>query len=152
MKKYNKWLLKHGLDIPFGAKYIHHTVSFDGVDYSKIHIGKNVVISRDTIILIHDFSIEAGLNSIGCGDNKNEARFMKDVYIGDNCFVGARCVLLPGCKVGNNCIVGAGSVLSGKEYEPDSIIVGNPARVIGSTREWAKRKLDEQEFIRGNVI
>ena len=86
------------------------------------------------------------------GNSDNEARFIKNVSIGDGSFVGARCVILPGTDIGKNCIVGAGSVLTGKKYPDYSLIAGNPARVVGDVREWTKKKIDENHFSYGCII
>ena len=152
MKKYNKWLLAQGVGIDLssgGAKYIHHTVLLDGIDYSLIEIGSDSVISVGSVVLTHDFSVEAGMRAIGKRDDKNEAHYLKKVIIGQNCFIGARCVILGGTKLGNNCIVGAGTVLPGKEYPENSIIVGNPGRIIGNTIDWAQKKFEQNDFKRG---
>lgn len=147
-QKYDMWLKKNGVDINGKIKYIHHSVSLDGTGYNRIHLGKNIVISRGSLLLVHDFSIEAGLIAIGKseGGNNHEAYIMKDIIIGDNCFIGANVTVLAGTEIGNNCIVGAGSVLPGKKYPDDSIIVGNPGRVICKTTEWAERKLKEKDI------
>ena len=134
------------MDIKGNVKYIHHTVYFDGVDYSKIHLGNNIVISINCIILIHDYSIDCGLLAIKKADKKKAACFIKDVYIGNDCFIGCNCTILPGTTVGDNCIIGAGSVVPGKEYPANSIIAGNPAKVIGKTRDWALKKYLEHEY------
>ena len=152
MKLYNSWLKKQGIQLNGPAKYIHHTAQLDGVDYTKIKIGTDVVISRDTLVLVHDFSIEAGLLSLNRGNPDNEARFIKNVSIGDGSFVGARCVILPGTDIGKHCIVGAGSVLTGKTYPDYSLIAGNPARVAGDVRDWTKKKIYENQFSYGCII
>lgn len=152
MRSYNMWLKKQGLDLVGNAKYIHHTVSFDGVSYSNIHIGNNVVISKDAIILVHDFSLEAGLLAIGKSLNSStEAYYVKDVTIGKDCFIGARTVILGGTRIGNHCIVGAGTVIPGKEYPDYSIIAGNPGKVIGDVRVWAEKKYKEGSYNQGFI-
>ena len=55
---------------------------------------------------------------------------VKPVFIGENCWIGIRAIILPGAKIGNHCIVDAGSVLSNKEYPDSPLIAGNPAKVI----------------------
>lgn len=149
MKKYTKYLKKVGIDF-FGkkknVKFIEPSAYFDGTDYSLIHIGDNVTISREVMILTHDYSLTTAMCSIGTyiDRKKGELFFKKDVYIGNDSFIGARASLLPGCKIGNNCIVGACAVVKGA-IPDNSIIVGNPARVIGATDEYArihKKKLD----------
>ena len=152
MKKYNNWLKKNGVVIANEVKYIHHTVYLDGLDFSKIFLGNNVVISRNVTILIHDFSIEAGLTSIGEGNLQNEARFIKEVKIGNNSFIGAGSIILPGAIIGDNCIIGAGTVVPGKKFPINSIIVGNPARIIGKVDEWTKAKIKEGMITRGNIV
>lgn len=146
MKKYNRWLKKQGCDISGFVKYISSTAYLDGGDFKLLHLGNNSVISRDVLILTHDFSIEAGLAAIGKGNNENESFVLKDVYIGENCFIGARTVILPGAVIGKNSIIGAGSVIPGKEYPPNSIICGNPGKVIMNVSDWIiqKQKYSEE--------
>jgi maltose O-acetyltransferase len=57
---------------------------------------------------------------------------MKKVTIGNHCWFGRGCMILPGARVGNNCIIGAGSVVSG-EIPDNSVAAGNPAKVIDQT-------------------
>lgn len=51
------------------------------------------------------------------------------IEIGNNCFIGARCIIMPGVTIGDNCIVGAGSVVT-KSIAPNTVVAGNPARPI----------------------
>lgn len=53
---------------------------------------------------------------------------------GEYSFIGAGAIILPGSKIGKYCIVGSGAVVKGA-IEDYSIIVGNPAKKIGDTRD-----------------
>ena len=148
-KKYSyKYFKKCGIDFQGIPKYINYDVDFDLISPDKIHIGENTVIAKGSIILVHDYSIECGLEIIGKENPEYEMQFLKDVYIGKNCFIGARTFILPGAKIGDNCIVGAGSVVSG-EIPSNSIVAGNPAKVINQTDEWAKKNYNKKNYFPG---
>lgn len=145
---YPRYLRKIGINIAENYRegkmgYIHQSVYFDGSDYSLISIGKNTTISRDVIILTHDFSIVKGLKVIG---RVPKGRFLKPVSIGENCFIGARCMILPGTQIGSNTICGGGSVLHGT-IPPNSVVVGNPAKRICSIEEWTNRHIEKNDFV-----
>lgn len=61
-------------------------------------------------------------------------RAFSPVYIGEDAFIGASVVVLPGTRIGKSVIIGAGAVVKGV-VEDYSIMVGNPARKIGDTRD-----------------
>ncbi len=51
-----------------------------------------------------------------------------NVKIGNNCWLGAKVVILKGVELGDNCIVGAGAVVT-KSFEANSVIMGVPAKL-----------------------
>lgn len=129
-------------------KYINYDVDFDLTEPNLIFIGNGTVIAKSSILLTHDFSIECGLEAIGEAKPEYEAQFLKEIHIGNNCFIGARSFVLPGTRIGDNCIIGAGSVVSG-EIPSNSIYAGNPARFICHTDEWARKKLAQNNYVVG---
>ncbi len=52
-----------------------------------------------------------------------------DITIGDNVWIGANAIILPGVNIGSNCVIGAGSIVTHNIPE-NSVAAGNPARVI----------------------
>jgi acetyltransferase-like isoleucine patch superfamily enzyme len=48
------------------------------------------------------------------------------VIIGDNVWIGARSVVLPGVKIGNNVVVAAGAVVN-KDVPDNCLVAGVPA-------------------------
>jgi acetyltransferase-like isoleucine patch superfamily enzyme len=62
------------------------------------------------------------------------------IQIGDNCWIGARAMLLSGAHVGSGAIIGAAAVVD-SEVPPFAVVGGNPARIVG----WAKGS-SVQEF------
>ena len=55
----------------------------------------------------------------------------KAVVIGDDVWIGANAMILPGVTIGNRCVIGAGSLV--KENVPEgSVVAGTPAKVIST--------------------
>ncbi len=100
-----------------------------GCQLDKTHphlivIGSNCTLTRCTL-LTHDASTKRSLGKSKIGI----------ISIGDNCFIGWGSIILPGVTIGDNCIVGAGAVVA-KDIPNDSIVVGNPCRIIKKTSEY----------------
>jgi serine acetyltransferase len=54
-------------------------------------------------------------------------------------------IILKGIKIGDNTIVGAGSVVT-HDIEANTIVAGNPAKVIGQTKYGIPKKFLEFIF------
>lgn len=49
----------------------------------------------------------------------------------DGALIGMGAVVMNGARIGKGCVVGAGAIITeGKQFEPHSLIVGAPAKVI----------------------
>ena len=143
---YFKHLKKLGIRIDGVPRFISSDCYFDSSDYSKIHIGERVTISTNVMFLTHDYSITNAYYAIEGEEPDKEIYISKCISVGNNSFIGARVILLPGAEIGKNCIIGAGAVI--KKPVPDgSVVVGNPARVIGMVTEFAERQLKLKEFL-----
>jgi maltose O-acetyltransferase len=58
------------------------------------------------------------------------------VRIGDNVWIAANVIVLPGVTIGDDVVVAAGSVVTA-DVEPGVLVAGNPARVIRRIRPQA---------------
>lgn len=136
MRLYNAFLASLGYNLTGTPRYIAGRARIDGTDPKLITIGDEVVISSDVRILTHDFSvsrIDRALSARGgqAVVGKIARSKVAAVSIGDNSFIGAFALLLPGAEIGRDCIVGAGSVVRGRI--PDgSVVLGNPGQIIRS--------------------
>lgn len=53
------------------------------------------------------------------------------IKIGNNCWIGAKAVILRDVELGDGCVVGAGAVGT-KSFGSGAVQVGIPARLLGS--------------------
>lgn len=97
-----------------------------------VTIGNDVTIAYDTALLTHDNSV------IKCGINATD--YFGKIIIGNNCFIGAKSIVLPGVTLGDNTIVGAGSVVTKSFSEGNVVIAGNPARIICTLDRFKNKK------------
>ena len=84
-----------------------------------IAIGDNVTLAPRVHILAHDASTKVFLGYTR----------VENTRIGNNVFIGAGSIVLPGVTIGSNVVIGAGSVVS-KDIPDNTVAVGNPARVL----------------------
>ena len=139
---------KMGVQIGENCKF-QFGVTIDYSHYWLIKIGNNVTLAPNVHILAHDASTKNDLNYTKIGL----------VEIGNNVFIGAGSIILPGVSIGNNSVIGAGSVVS-KNIPENSVAAGNPCRVIVDKESYIEkqRKLmldgnsfDESFTLRGNI-
>lgn len=71
------------------------------------------------------------------------------VKIGNNVYIGNDALIMPGVTIGNNVVIGAGSVVT-KSIPDNSVIAGNPARVIGTFDSY-KEKMLKYNFHSKNI-
>ena len=53
----------------------------------------------------------------------------KGIHIGENVWMGVRVTILPGVTVGDNAVIAGGAVVT-KDVEANTIVGGNPAKVL----------------------
>lgn len=94
-----------------------------------IEIGDNVTMAPRVHILCHDASTKTFLNFTRIGR----------VTIGNNVFIGAESVVLPGVTIGSNVIIGANSTVT-RDIPENSVAVGSPARVITTLDAYLEKE------------
>jgi len=82
----------------------------------RIEIGADVQMSQNVQIYDHDhdFRVPGGVKA---GKYRTAP-----VKIGNNVWIGANTVILRGTEIGDNCVIGAGCILKG-QYKEGSVII-----------------------------
>jgi len=99
--------------------YISRRAIIDRAHPKGVHIGNNTRIWLEAMILAHDYSRDA---------LEGQSMWL-DTYIGNNCVIGGRSMIMPGVKIGNHVYVGGGSIVT-HDVPDHCLVAGNPARII----------------------
>ena len=100
-------------------------VVIDFSHYWLIEIGNDVTLAPRVHILAHDAST---FNHVGYAK-------IGRVNIGNNVFIGAGTIVLPGVIIGKNSIIGAGSLVVNNIPE-NTVAVGSPAKVVSTLTDY----------------
>lgn len=137
------------IELPFRANWGGHHVHFGSgiyansnltlVDDGHIYVGDKVMFGPNVTVATASHPIEAELRGKGL-------QYNKDVYIGENAWIGAGVVVVPGVRIGKNTVIGAGSIVT-KDIPDNVVAVGNPCRVLRSAGEHDREYFYKNERI-----
>ena len=124
--------IESGVRIGDGVTIKNNALIWKGVHLSNyVFIGPNVVFTNDMrprsprMPLIKEQVL-------------NELDWLVETLVEEGASVGANATIVAGVTLGKYCMVGAGSVVI-KDVAPFTLVVGNPARVIGKVNEAGER-------------
>jgi acetyltransferase-like isoleucine patch superfamily enzyme len=103
------------------------------VSYLNVKIGMNCQIASSTLITDTDFHpIDSKTRKAQVEGNPFSFDMVKkdEIKIGDNVWIGWNSTILKGVEIGENSVVAAGSVVLKGKYPNNSLIAGNPAKVV----------------------
>lgn len=107
------------------------------VNGTRFGCAMEITVGRDSILAeAHIMDTDFHSTAVNRWSPEAEVR-VRPVRLADNVWVAANAGLLPGTTIGKNSVVGFGAVCSGV-YPENSIIAGNPARVVKAIVEEAK--------------
>ncbi len=110
-----------GIEIEIGD---NSGLGFDSRVYGPLTIGNDVMMGPDVMIFTQEHETERLDIPMRLQTAPKEP-----VFIGDDVWIGARVIILPGIRIGKGAIIGAGAVVT-KDVPDYAVAAGNPARII----------------------
>nr|MDP0502535.1 sugar O-acetyltransferase [Verrucomicrobiota bacterium JB025] len=113
----------YGYNIHCAEKvYLNFNCTF--LDVAEIRIGARTLFAPNVQLYTAGHPLCAGQRAA-------ELEFGKPITIGEDCWFGGGSIVLPGVTIGDRAVIGAGAVVT-KDVPADTVVAGNPARVIRS--------------------
>jgi galactoside O-acetyltransferase len=111
----------YGYNVEIGENFYanHNCIILDG---AKVTFGDNVFIAPNCGFYTAGHPIDIEQRNQGL-------EYAYPITVGNNVWIGAHVVVLPGVTIGDNVVIGAGSVVN-KDIPSGVIAVGNPCKVI----------------------
>ena len=128
-----------GAHVHFG-KWVYANFNLTLVDDTHIYVGDYTMFGPNVTVATAGHPILPELRRKGY-------QYNMPVRIGENCWLGAGVIVLPGITIGDNAVIGAGSIVT-KDIPSNVVAVGNPCTVLREINEhdreyyFKNRKID----------
>ena len=129
------WAGKH---VHFG-KNIYVNFNLTLVDDTHIYVGDGVMFGPNVTVCTGTHPVHPELRA-------RQAQYNLPVHIGDNVWVGAGAVILPGVTIGEGSVIGAGAVVT-RDIPANVVAAGVPCRVLRPITEQ-----DRQYYGKGRAV
>ncbi|HBN57130.1 MAG TPA: sugar O-acetyltransferase [Lachnospiraceae bacterium] len=128
------------IEPPFHANFGGSHVHFG----SHIYANFNLTMVDDTHIYVGDYTMFGPNVTVATAGHpilpelrRQGYQYNAPIHIGENCWIGAGVLIMPGVTIGNNSVIGAGSVVT-KDIPSDVVAIGVPCRVLREINEHDK--------------
>lgn len=133
------------INSPFYMEFANHLEmgvnSF--INYDCIMLNNAMVKLGDNVLVGPKVSFYTAMHPIDVKQREQWLVYAKPITVEDNVWIGGSATILGGVTIGKNAIVGAGAVVT-KDVEPNTIVVGNPARVLRKITAEDSKKYQEE--------
>ena len=109
-----------GRHVHFGNK-VYANFNLTLVDDTHIYVGDRTKFGPNVIVDTATHPILPELRREGC-------QYNLPVHIGQNCWIGAGSIILPGVTIGDNTVIGAGSIVT-HDIPANVVAYGSPCKV-----------------------
>nr|WP_278474398.1 sugar O-acetyltransferase [Megamonas funiformis] len=133
------------INSPFYMEFANHLEmgvnSF--INYDCIMLNNAMVKLGDNVLVGPKVSFYTAMHPIDAKQREQWLVYAKPIIVEDNVWIGGSATILGGVTIGKNAIVGSGAVVT-KDVEPNTIVVGNPARVLRKITAEDSKKFQEE--------
>ena len=112
------------------GKNVYANFNLTLVDDAHIFVGDGTMFAPNVIVATAAHPIDPTLRA-------GAYQYNLEVHIGENVWIGAGAVIMPGVTIGENSVIGAGSIVT-KDIPPNVVAYGNPCKVIRPIGEHDK--------------
>jgi acetyltransferase-like isoleucine patch superfamily enzyme len=106
---------------------ISFSAYLDRTNPNGVCIGAYTIVTHGAMILSHDYTRSISAKT----------------QVGRNCLIGVNAIIMPGIAIGDEVVVGAGAVVT-RDVPNNSLVLGNPAQVVGHIRTSAYGRIIER--------
>lgn len=142
---------------------IENNCIFEGANHistfkdCEIHIGRSTMIRGASILLSNEFNLKVSIGedcliAPGVYIRPSDAHTIYDIdsqhvlnkptrgiCIDNHVWIGQDAFICKDVHIPQNCVIGARSLVTNKQFEPNSIIAGCPARTVKRGINWSKK-------------
>lgn len=118
-----KMFTENGGSIIIGNHFFANYGCFFNANEENIEIGNDCLFGPDVLIINSNHDTCPGFLV------REQANISKKIIVGNNVWIGAKSVILPGVSIGDNAVVAAGSIVN-KNVEANALVGGVPAKFI----------------------
>lgn len=134
----------------WGGKHVHFgdgvyaNFGLTCVDDTYIYVGSHTLFGPNVVLATAGHPMLPELR-------KHGIQYNMPIHIGENCWLGAGVIVVPGVTIGDNVVIGASSVVT-KDIPSNSVAMGTPCRVVRQINDHDKeyyfkdKKIDWSEM------
>lgn len=134
----------------WGGKHVHFgdgvyaNFGLTYVDDTHIYVGSHTLFGPNVVLATAGHPMLPELR-------KHGIQYNMPIHIGENCWLGAGVIVVPGVTIGDNVVIGASSVVT-KDIPSNSVAMGTPCRVVRQINDHDKeyyfkdKKIDWSEM------
>ena len=134
----------------WGGKHVHFgdgvyaNFGLTCVDDTHIYVGSHTLFGPNVVLATAGHPMMPELR-------KHGIQYNIPIHIGENCWLGAGVIVVPGVTIGDNVVIGASSVVT-KDIPSNSVAMGTPCRVVRQINDHDKeyyfkdKKIDWSEM------